>query len=183
MLNMHPDLKPGPHPALKQRLDLYRVDEAMMAAARTFWYAVRHEFHDITQRFYTHLQANPETARFLPDQRGIERLRKAQELHWKGLFTGHFDAGFVRRVNRTAEAHLRIRLPNYHYMAAYAFFLNELVACAERLFPDDETRFTIIRTINTLVMIDMDLTMSLYMQRLMRGGAKDAHGAAMTAIP
>jgi hypothetical protein len=183
MLNMHPNLTPGPHPALKQRLDLYRIDEPMKAAARKFWHAVWPEFHEITRRFYTHLQANPETARFLPDQSGIERLRKAQELHWEGLFTGHFDAGFVRRVNRTAEAHLRIRLPNYHYMAAYAFFLNELVASAERLFPDDEKRVVIIRAINTLVMIDMDLTMSLYMQRLMRGGAKDPHGAAMTAIP
>ena len=174
---------PSPHSSLKQRLDLYKVDVETMAAARKFWYAVRPEFHQITQRFYTHLQANLETARFLPDQRGIERLRAAQTTHWEGLFIGRFDSDFVQRVNRTAEAHLRIRLPNYHYMAAYAFFLNELTASAQRLFPVDGERAAIISAINKLVMIDMDLTMSLYMQRLMRSGPKDPAGAPAPATP
>ena len=76
-----------------------------------------------------------------------------------------------------AEAHMRARLPNTHYMAAYEFFLNELVACAERLFPDPESRRPIVSAIHKLVMIDMDLTMSFYMQRLVRAGAGD-HAAA-----
>ena len=171
----------SPHASLKQRLRLYDIDAETMAAARKFWYAVRPQFHLTTRRFYMHLQADPETARFLPGDRGIERLRAAQTVHWEGLFTGHFDSGFVQRINHAAEAHLRIRLPNYHYMAAYAFFLNELAASAQRLFPDDEERSPIIRAINKLVMIDMDLTMSFYMQHLVRGRSADAAEAPARA--
>ena len=170
-----------PHPSLKQRLELYKVDADMMAAARKFWYAVRPEFHVITQRFYTHLSANPKSAQFLPGQKGIERLRAAQTAHWSELFTGQFDAGFVSRVNKAATAHLRIRLPNFHYMAAYAFFLNELILMAHRLFEDEDERQEIIAAIIALVMIDADLTMSFYMQRLMRRDNNDAAHEAVSA--
>ena len=163
----------SPQASLNLRLDLYRVDAEILAAARRFWYAVRPEFNDITLRFYDHLRASPETARFLPGDRGIERLRAAQSVHWEDLFAGHFDVAYVRRVQHTAEAHMRARLPNTHYMAAYEFFLNELVACAERLFPDPESRRPIVSAIHKLVMIDMDLTMSFYMQRLVRAGSGD----------
>ena len=171
----------SPYTSLQQRLELYEVDAETVAAARKFWYAVRPEFHRITGRFYTHLQGNAETARFLPDERGIDRLRAAQAMHWENLFTGQFDASFVQRVNHAAEAHLRIRLPNYHYMAAYAFFLNELAASAQRLFQDDHERSAIIRAINTLVLVDMDLTMSFYMQHLVRSRAGDADGVPARA--
>lgn len=162
------------HPSLAERLKLYEIDSGTMAMARQFWHAVHPEFHLITHRFYAHLGASPETARFLPGQPGIEHLRAAQAAHWEDLFTGHFDASYIERINHTAEAHLRIRLPNYYYMAAYAFFLNELVAKVLALFPDEEERCSMIPAINKLVLFDMDMTMSFYMQRLMRGGPKEA---------
>ena len=165
---------PPTHPNLKQRLELYKVDPATMAAARKFWYALQPKFNRITQRFYANLHSNPQTARFLPDERGIEQLRTAQAAHWGDLFTGKIDADFVSRVNRAAEAHMRIRLPNFYYMAAYAFFLNELIASAQHLFPDEDERAEVIRAINKLVMIDADLTMSFYMQRLVRRSQEHA---------
>ena len=170
-----------PHQSLRQRLELYKVDADMMAAASKFWYAARPEFRVVLQRFYTHLSANPESARYLPGERGLERLRAAQTAHWGELFTGQFDAGFVSRVNNAAKAHIRIRLPNYHYMAAYAFFLKELILMAHRLFSDDDERSEVIGAITALVMIDADLTMSYYMQRLMRGDDADATNEAASA--
>lgn len=164
----------NPHISVTQRIAIYRVDAATLAAARTFWYAIKPEFHQITARFYVHLQANPDTARFLPAEHMIERLRAAQTAHWEALFTGELGDSYVRQVTSAAEAHIRIRLPNFHYMAAYAFFLNELVAGAHRLFRDDADQLMqVVAAINKLVLIDMDLTVSLYMQRLIRVGKSD----------
>jgi len=165
----------------QRRLDLYGINKESMNLARKFWYAVAPQFDEITQKFYTRLQANPDTARYLSSQRMIERLRGAQKAHWQDLFTGEFDASYVARVTVVAEAHIRIRLPNYHYMAAYAFFLNELVAQAQRLFASDMNEaIKVVGAINKLVILDMDVTMSLYMQRMMRHKAEGTPKVANT---
>ena len=153
-----------------------------MRLTRKFWHALGSQFEEITLKFYTHLQSNPEVARYLPSQNMIERLRGAQKIHWQDLFTGEFDASYVARVTAVADAHIRIRLPNFHYMAAYAFFLNELTAQAQRLFAGDtDEAVQIVGAINKLVMLDMDVTMSLYMQRMMRGSEKESPKVANPA--
>ncbi len=163
----------------QKRLDLYGINKESMRLARKFWYAVVPQFDGITQKFYNRLQANPDTARYLSSPRMIERLRAAQKVHWQDLFTGEFDASYVARVTVAAEAHLRIRLPNYHYMAAYAFFLNELTAHAQRLFASDmDEAVHIVGAINMLVMLDMDVTTSIYMQRMMHLSAAKAAAPA-----
>lgn len=167
------------------RLDLYRIDEETQRLSRKFWYALGLQFDSVTQKFYNRLQADPDTAHFISGGPMVERLRAAQKAHWQNLFTGKLDGDYVARVTSVAEAHLRIRLPNYHYMAAYAFFLNELTAQGLRLFAGDmDEAAQIVTSINKLVMFDMDLTMSIYMQRMVRRGVEAAsNSAAKVASP
>jgi len=152
----------------KQRLNLYGVDENTLHNARLFWQGIRPEFDDIVERFYAHILNDPGIRKFFPPSVRVERLKMAQKTHWHGLFSGRFDEAYVRRVIATGERHLEIRLPAFHYIAAYTFFLNELVAAAcRRHRGDEEELVSVIKAINKLIMIDMDLTLSVYTKQLM----------------
>jgi len=110
-----------------------------------------------------------EFRKFFPDPALVDHLKRAQKTHWDRLFTGRLGDAYVRQVITTAEAHIKIRLPTYYYMAAYAFFLDEMHEAAYARFSGKGEDLTaIIKAVNKLIMIDMDLTLSVYTKRLVR---------------
>jgi len=152
---------------LKLRIDLYGINEETFQNAEVFWLAILPELDEIINRFYAHILENRKFRRFIPDPGIIDRLKVTQKEHWDRLFTSKLDDYYVCQVVAAAEAHIKIRMPTYHYMAAYTIFLDELHAAAYRHFSEEgDTVIAIVKAINKLVIIDMDLTLSVYMKEL-----------------
>jgi len=152
---------------LKLRLDLYGINLETFYYAGVFWRAILPEFDEIIHRFYAHILEHRKYRKFIPDPAIIDRLKVTQKAHWDRLFTSKLDDDYVYQVVAAAEAHIKIRMPTYHYMAAYTIFLDELHAAAYRHFSEEgDTVIAIVKAINKLVIIDMDLTLSVYMKEL-----------------
>jgi len=152
---------------LKLRLKLYGINQETFYHAGVFWRAILPEFDEIINRFYAHILEHPKFREFIPDPGKIDRLKVTQKEHWDRLFNSKFDDDYVRQVIATAEAHIKIRMPAYFYMAAYSVFLDELHAAAYRIaLLEGNDVVATVKAINKLVVIDMDLTLSVYMKEL-----------------
>ena len=152
---------------LKLRLALYGINQETFYYAGVFWRAILPEFDGIINRFYAHILEHQKFRKFIPNPGMIDRLKVTQKAHWDRLFSSKFDDDYVRQVVATAEAHIKIRLPAYFYMAAYAVFLDELHAAAYKIFSEEGNDVVaIVKAINKMVIIDMDLTLSVYMKEL-----------------
>lgn len=160
---------------LKSRLDLYGINGETFHNAKVFWRTILPEFDEINNRFYAKILKHQEFRKFVRDPAMIDRLKVTQKNHWDRLFNSKLDDDYVRQVVATAEAHIRIRLPTYYYMAAYAGFLDELHAAAHRNFSEEGNNLTaIVKAINKMVVIDMDATLSVYMKELVSLKSKQA---------
>ncbi len=152
---------------LKLRLELYGINQETYYHAGVFWHAILPEFDEIINRFYAHILEHQKFRKLIPDPAKIDHLKVRQKAHWDRLFNSKFDDDYVRQVIATAEAHIKIRMPAYFYMAAYSIFLDELHAAAYRIaLLEGNDVIATVKAINKVVIIDMDLTLSVYMKEL-----------------
>jgi len=77
--------------------------------------------------FYAGLAEVPGFRDHLAAPGQIDRLKKAQAEHWRGLFAPTLPADAERRSVRIGEVHVDIDLPSGWYMAGYAFLLKKLL--------------------------------------------------------
>jgi phytoene dehydrogenase-like protein len=153
----HPRLDP------RQRFDLYQIDQDTLHNATAFWQQIVRDFDEIVERFYEHILSHPEIRAFYTDEEMVLRLKKAQKRHWHRLFNSGFSQDYVDGVIKTAERHVEARVPAYYYIAAYNFFLNQLIDAAYRRFFDRPNDLPmVLKCVVKMVMVDIDLTLSVY---------------------
>ncbi|MCC7425871.1 MAG: globin-coupled sensor protein [Alphaproteobacteria bacterium] len=148
------------------RLRFMRVDEATGATLRGFWTKVEPKLPVILDGFYDHVTAVPQLAALVGGR--VPRLKSMQGIHWKRLFDGRFDAGYMNSVRTIGQVHNRIGLEPRWYIGGYLYFLNELVAiaiAAHRLSP--RRLREVVQAVNVAVMMDMELALSTYQEALL----------------
>ena len=101
----------------------------------------------------------------------MDRASKAQGEHWLKLFSGRFDDDYVNSVRRIGLMHSRIGLEPRWYLGGYSFILGQLYtaashAFASRLNPSGAQAkvATLMCALNQVVMLDMDLAISIYIE-------------------
>lgn len=99
---------------LPGRLHFLRIDADTKTALRAAMTVVEPELDGILSRFYQHLQGQPKLSSLIGAPAGV--LKDAQKAHWKGLFTGAFDAAYLQRATAIGEAHRRIGLEPQWYI-------------------------------------------------------------------
>lgn len=157
-----------PKSQLDQRLSFYRLDAkdrdfpALAAAMDKFGSRA-------LDRFYENVVSTPETARFFPDSRAVERAHSAQRKHWKGIFEGGLTAGYVETVMVVGDVHARIGLEPKWYIGGYANILEHMITgiMTEGVRSLSRRRREEARMISTLVkvaLLDMDLALTRYFE-------------------
>jgi EAL domain-containing protein (putative c-di-GMP-specific phosphodiesterase class I) len=122
------------------------------------WHKLEPELADILEAFYGHVSSIPELAKKLSYH--IPRLKDAQVLHWKRLFSGNFDQEYMTGVYSVGAAHRRIGVDIRWYISSYQFLLNRFVAVlGQNDFPKNGL---VTRTMIAAVMLDIELAIEAY---------------------
>ena len=131
-----------------------------------FWPFVAPALPDILTGFYQHVTSVPALAKMVGND--VPRLKKAQGSHWERLFSGRFDEAYFSGVKTIGLIHNKIGLEPRWYIGGYNFVLSRLTDLATKTYrwSPDKLRAA-IRAINSAVMIDMDVAISVYQEALL----------------
>jgi uncharacterized protein YoxC len=147
------------------RLRFMEIDEDTGSALREFWKVIEPHLPEVLDGFYNHLATEPSLSKLVGTQ--APRLKQAQGGHWARLFGGTFDDAYMQSVRTIGLTHSRIGLEPRWYIGGYKFVLNRLIRIAV-----EKHRWTpakMIRTIgalNTAVMLDMEIAISVYQEAM-----------------
>ena len=158
--------------SFNERLDFLRIDGATRATLADFVPTLRRELPVILADFYKHIRQQPQVAGMFKTTAAIERASKAQGEHWLKLFSGRFDDEYLASVRRVGLMHSRIGLEPRWYIGGYSviaarFFTIAGDAFASRLQPAAARAKTaaLMCAVNQAVMLDMDLSISIYIEQ------------------
>jgi methyl-accepting chemotaxis protein len=169
---------------LQDRLSFFEIDDDTRAALRAFLPISNKVMPDVLGKFYAHLAKRPEMMKLFGSEPTriramIDHARDSQAKHWATLFAGKFDAEYLASARRVGLTHSRIGLHPGWYIGAYAFATNQLYATiahtyTSRLNPgaaQDKTA-NMLRAVNQAMMLDMNITVSVFMEENKNGYEK-----------
>lgn len=147
------------------RLRFMEVDEKTGNALRAFWKVIEPHLPDVLDGFYNHLASEPSLAKLVGTQ--APRLKQAQGGHWARLFGGTFDDAYMQSVRTIGLTHSRIGLEPRWYIGGYKFVLNRLIKLAVEKHRWSPARMIeTIGALNTAVMLDMEIAISVYQEAM-----------------
>jgi methyl-accepting chemotaxis protein len=144
-----------------------------------FWKIVEPRLGEMLAGFYIHAGTIPALDQLIGGQ--SSRLQKAQQAHWERLFSGRFDEAYFSGVRSIGLAHNRIGLEPRWYIGAYNFVLVRLTELAVESYRWTPGKLkAVLRALNSAVMLDMELAISVYQEALIADRA--ARGEKLAAL-
>jgi methyl-accepting chemotaxis protein len=148
-----------------RRLAFLGIDAEMKALLAEAWKIVEPDLPAILDGFYAKLTGEPSLAAKLGGSQSIPRLKQSQTEHWRALFSGHFDAGYMARVYRVGVVHQRIGLEPRWYMGGYAFIQERVLALLIARARGDRA-CKLVGAVVKAVTLDMDLAIASYFRAM-----------------
>lgn len=153
------------------RLRFLRIDAKTSAILREVWPKVAKALPDILGGFYQHVTSEQKLAGMLGTQ--VERLKKVQGSHWERLFNGKFDTDYIQGVRTIGMVHNKIGLEPRWYIGGYAYVLSRLTEVVVQHYRWRPKRLVaVLGAVNSAVMLDMDIAISVYQEALLEERAK-----------
>lgn len=152
---------------MTDRLGFAQFDQRRSALLKDFWPHVEPILPEILAGFYNHIVKVPALKTILGNN-SVDRLKNAQKTHWGRLFSGNFDADYVRGVRIIGLTHNRIGLTPSYYIGGYAFVLRHLSDLAVRTYRwKPKLLAEVLSAVETAVLLDMDLAISVYQEAML----------------
>jgi methyl-accepting chemotaxis protein len=150
-----------------RRLDFLGIDAAVKQALAEAWRMVEPGLPAILADFYAMLGRNGAFRAMFTSDEAVPRLKASQTEHWRALFSGRFDDGYMARVYRVGVVHQRIGLEPRWYMGGYAFIQERLLALlAEGCGRDHRRCARLAAAMVKAVTLDMDLAIASYFRAM-----------------
>ncbi|MCV0423998.1 MAG: globin-coupled sensor protein [Roseibium sp.] len=150
---------------IKERLEFFRFSEDDRALARAVWSLIEPDMPEVIQAFYAHVKTVPRLSALIGDSQ--PRLVAAQLDHWKSLYKDGPSEAYLERSVRIGLAHVKIGLEPSWYIGGYSFILTQLTnILLKKRFMTSSRRVDAINVITKLVMLDMDLAISTYHEKM-----------------
>jgi len=158
------------------RMAFLELDEASREHIRKARSIVERELPVALDRFYDIVRKTPAIKDFFSSDNHMRGAKNAQIDHWSEITTAKFDEEYIRRVRTIGSVHAKIGLEPRWYIGGYSLIMEQLVRGALRenwpeagLFSGkkksaDETA-ALLSSLIKAVMLDMDLSISVYMDR------------------
>jgi rsbT co-antagonist protein RsbR len=153
------------------------ADLARLAALRPM--AERHT-NEIVEAFYELLLGHGETRKFLMDPATVQRVKRAQQAYFVGLFSGRLDLAYVEDRLRVGAAHERIGLSPKWYLGAYRRYMHLMIERMVRELTDNNEALEAFKSIQKIVYFDMALAIDTYFAASM--DALQRHQAAIREL-
>ncbi len=153
------------------RLSFMGITPDMRHNMHEFWKIVQPQLPNILDGFYSHVAAAPALAIMVGEE--TPRLKRAQETHWERLFSGRFDGAYFKGVNAIGLIHNKIGLEPRWYIGGYNYVLSRLTDLATETYRWSPGKLkSVIRAVNSAVMLDMDVAISTYQEALLADRAQ-----------
>ncbi|MBB2158758.1 protoglobin domain-containing protein [Gluconacetobacter sacchari] len=165
---------------LGRRRDFMRLTDENCQAVRSVREIIDRALPGALDRFYDRIRATGDTLGFFSSETVIARARHAQQDHWKHVSGAELDADYAARVARIGVVHARIGLEPRWYIGGYAIVLDRLIhAVMVELLPrrrrwlkkdpmSPERMAQIVGSLCKIVLLEMDLTISVYLDEAER---------------
>ncbi|OUI99824.1 hypothetical protein HK20_01915 [Acetobacter sp. DsW_54] len=126
--------------------------------------------------FYEQVRKTPETRSFFPTEAKIAHAKHAQQEHWKNISSANFDQKYAEKVHTIGSVHARIGLEPRWYIGGYTIVLDHLIRSiisdltpktglfAKKATISTEEMGEAIASLCKAVMLEMDLTISVYLE-------------------
>ncbi len=164
------ELRVSVRPDMGERLRFLRIDDSARRALTAFTPILESFLPEMTRAFAAHLQDWPELMTMLAGPGVLDRGLAAQQAHWRRLFSGRFDDGYLASVARIGSVHHRIGLEPRFFMGAYALvgsmLCEHVLAAKDRRWQTAARRQrtrTLLHAINATIMLDIDLVVEGYL--------------------
>jgi methyl-accepting chemotaxis protein len=127
-------------------------------------------------RFYETVSKIPEARSFFSSEKHMGGAKGAQLRHWESIASGRFDEDYVERVRTIGAVHARIGLEPRWYIGGYGLLVEHLIhAIIKEHWPaggmlsrkkgSAEELSSLIVSLLKAVMLDMDLSISVYIEQ------------------
>jgi len=168
--------------ALSARLDFIGLDQPARESLRGIAPIIRDALDGALDRFYDKVRQTPETVRFFSNPEHMKAAKLRQDGHWQSIASGDFGPAYEQNVKTIGSVHARIGLEPRWYIGGYALILEELITaivmkrCTKksRRFgfgtgketTDLEGMASELTALVKAAMLDMDLSISIYLENL-----------------
>ncbi len=151
---------------MRTRLSFMEIGEHTANALQQAWPVIDAALESILDGFYARIMAAPDTAKIIGKPERISGLKQSQRQHWQAIFSGRFDAEYAARVKTIGITHARIGLSPQWYVGGYTYAFKEMQKCLVRAFANDPERLSeILEAATQAIMLDMELAISVYIER------------------
>ena len=185
--------------ALASRLDFIGLDKESLAAIAQISPLIEAHLPKALGAFYTKLATVPAVSRFFSGQPQVDRARGAQMDHWLAIARGNLDGRYHASANRIGARHAQIGLEPRWYIGGYGLILETMLKgvltdfltqqpAKSSLFgrkppagPDADSVAQLATGLAALVkavMIDVDLAVTTYFDKLTTDAAEAEQAAA-----
>ncbi len=159
--------------SLEERLKFIDLDASALKRLSEMRDDVNEVLSPSLDQFYAVVSSVPHLASFFSGADHMAAAKNAQMQHWAKLTAGHLDEEYVRGVTAVGNAHARIGLEPNWYIGGYAVLMEQLITrLIDKRWPSRFSRGgsgELAKDIGTLVkaaLLDMDYSISVYLQRL-----------------
>jgi len=181
--------------ALRERLAFIGLDDKALAELAATRPLVERHLPEALTAFYELLSTVPAMAAFFDGKAQMDRAKSRQLGHWASIAAGKFDAEYMASSHRVGERHAKIGLEPRWYIGGYGRIIEHLItgvitdmlATAEAprgLFgrkpagPDAAALSRAVNAVIKAVLLDMDIAVSVYFERLTEEAAARDRAAA-----
>ncbi|WP_417436443.1 methyl-accepting chemotaxis protein [Hoeflea sp.] len=127
-------------------------------------------------RFYAIVSKTPEARKFFSSEKQMSGAKSAQLSHWESIANGCFNEDYVERVRTIGAVHARIGLEPRWYIGGYGLLVEQLIrGIMQEHWPaggmfskpkgSAEEVSSLIVSLVKAVMLDMDLSISVYIEQ------------------
>lgn len=136
-----------------------KEDEENLKELRGFAEKYKDEF---TERLYSYLANFPDFVKYLPTEDARENHQKQLKEWFVSLFDGDYEAGYLRRLYKIGEAHVKVGLPP-HYVNTTMNFKREFIR--EKLI--EEFGYTaelerLMKSVDKIIDLNLDIMTGSY---------------------
>ena len=158
------------------RLSFLGLDQEACENIRKLKSIVERELPVGLDQFYDKVRNTPETRQFFSSDEHMRGAKSAQIGHWGSITTGNFDEDYVNRVRKIGSVHARIGLEPRWYIGGYGLLTEQLVHGALKDYwpasgvfakksTSAEEMASLLVSLLKAIMLDMDLSISVYMEQ------------------
>ena len=159
------------------RMDFIGLDAARVRRLRRLGPTIRAAMRPALAAFYAKVRVHPKLSGFFRDEAMMEGAERRQASHWARMCEGRFDGEYVAAVRTVGGVHARIGLEPRWYIGGYAVVLDEILRRIVRRrrwsirtwLPGGGAALSAdIGTVVKAALLDMDLSISIYLENLDR---------------